>query len=79
VLYRAPADANADAVVAQIGFLAGVFDRAAFRVSAKGGEKAARAIATQAQGRFELPATRIAVAGGEPAGAFATVEILALP
>ena len=54
LVYRA-VDPQADAasVAAQIGFLAGVFEHAAFRVTAKGGEKAARAIAAQARDRFE--------------------------
>lgn len=79
VAYRADAASDAAAVVAQIGFLSGVFDRAAFRVSAKGGEKAARAIAAAARDRFDLPPSRLATAAGEPAGAFAVVEVLALP
>jgi len=74
-------DASADAasVAAQIGFLAGVFERAAFRVSAKGGDKAARAIAASARDRFDLPSSRLATVATEPQGAFASVEILALP
>ena len=81
LVYRASgADVDAAAVATQIGFLAGVFERAAFRVSAKGGEKAARAIAAQARDRFVLPASRLATAGGEPAGgAFAIVEVVTLP
>ena len=63
----------------QIGFLSAVFEKAAFRVSAKGGEKAARAIATAARDAHALPATRLATTTAEPAGAFATVEILSLP
>jgi hypothetical protein len=80
VMYRA-VDAQADAasVAAQIGFLAGVFEHAAFRVTAKGGEKAARAIAAQARDRFDLAPSRLTTAAGEPAGAFAAVEILSLP
>ncbi|MDB4938539.1 MAG: hypothetical protein JWP87_5511 [Labilithrix sp.] len=80
LVYRA-VDAQADAatVAAQIGFLAGVFEHAAFRVSAKGGEKAARAIAAQARDRFDIAPARLATAAGEPAGAFATVEIVSLP
>ncbi|MBX3185656.1 MAG: hypothetical protein KF819_01520 [Labilithrix sp.] len=80
LVYRA-VDVGADAasVAAQIGFLASVFPRAAFRVSAKGGEKAARAIATAAKEKFDLPASRLATVAAEPAGAFASVEILALP
>lgn len=82
LVYRRAVDAQADAasVAGQIGFLAGVFERAAFRVSAKGGDKAAKAIAAQARERFSLPASRLATVGGEPAGgAFAVVEIVALP
>lgn len=80
VLYRA-VDPSADnaSVVSQIGFLSAVFERAAFRVSAKGGEKSARAIATMARDKYSLPATRLATVTAEPAGAFATVEILSLP
>jgi len=77
--YRADATSDAAAVAAQIGFLSGVFERAAFRVSAKGGEKAARVIATAARDRFDLPASRLATVPGEPTGAFAVVEILSLP
>jgi hypothetical protein len=80
VLYRAvEAQADAASVAAQIGFLSGIFEHAAFRVTAKGGEKAARAIANAARERFDLPASRLATGTGEPAGAFAAVEILALP
>jgi len=79
VAYRADATSDSATVVAQIGFLAGVFERAAFRVSAKGGDKAARAIAAAARDKFDLPASRLATAAGEPAGAFAVVEVLALP
>jgi hypothetical protein len=80
LVYRA-VDAQADAasVAAQIGFLAGVFEHAAFRVTAKGGDKAARAIATQARDRFDLAPSRLTTAAGEPAGAFAAVEIVSLP
>ncbi len=80
LVYRA-VDAQADAasVAAQIGFLAGVFEHAAFRITAKGGEKMARAIAAQASDRFDLPASRLATTAGEPAGAFASVEIVSLP
>ena len=80
LVYRAvdPA-ADAASVAAQIGFLASVFERAAFRVSAKGGDKAARIIASSARDGFNLPASRLATAPGEPAGAFASVELLSLP
>jgi hypothetical protein len=81
LVYRAVgADADAAAVVNQIGFLSGVFERAAFRVTAKGGEKAAKALAAQARDKLGLPSSRVVSAGGEPAGgAFATVEIVSLP
>jgi hypothetical protein len=80
LVYRA-VDAQSDAatVAAQIGLLAGVFEHAAFRVSAKGGDKAARAIAAQARDKYDLPASRLATSAGEPAGAFASVEIVSLP
>jgi hypothetical protein len=80
LVYRAvEAQSDAASVAAQIGFLAGVFEHAAFRVTAKGGEKAARAIATQARDRFELSPTRLTTGPGEPAGAFAAVEVVSLP
>ncbi|MBS2013519.1 MAG: hypothetical protein JST00_11555 [Deltaproteobacteria bacterium] len=80
VVYRAvDASIDAAAVASQIGFLSGVFEKAAFRVSAKGGEKAARAIATQARDRYGIAPARLATATAEPAGAFATVEIVSLP
>ena len=74
VVYRAvDAQSDAAAVAAQIGFLAGVFEHAAFRVSAKGGDKAARAIAAQARDRFDLAGRRASrPRRGEPAGAFAS-------
>jgi hypothetical protein len=79
VVYRAPADATPEAVAAQIGFLAGVFERAAFRVTAKGGDKAARAIAAAARDKHDVPEKRLATAAGEPQGTPASVEVLALP
>jgi hypothetical protein len=80
VAYRAvdPA-ADTAAVAAEIGFLAGVFEHAAFRVSAKGGDKAARAIAAAARDSFAISPSRLATSAAEPAGAFATVEIVSLP
>ncbi|MBX3230037.1 MAG: hypothetical protein KIT84_25615 [Labilithrix sp.] len=77
VLYRATAG-DADAVATQLRFLSGVFDRAYFKVTAKGGEKAAKAIAEAARDKG-VPATRLATAAGEPAGALAAVEVLAPP
>ena len=80
LVYRAvDAQTDAAAVAAQIGFLAGVFEHAAFRVTAKGGDKAARAIAAQARDKFDVSASRLATAAGEPTGAFASVEIVSLP
>lgn len=80
VLYRAVDTAtDANAVAAQIGFLAGVFERAVFRISAKGGDKAAKNIAGIARDKYEMPASRLATVGTEPPGAFAAVEILAPP
>lgn len=80
VSYRAvAAEADAAQVAAQIGFLSGVFERAAFRVSAKGGDKAAKAIAQAAKEKFDLPAGRLATVAAEPQGAFAQVDVVALP
>ena len=80
LVYRAvdPA-ADATAVAAQIGFLAGVFEHAGFRVSAKGGDKAAKAIAAAARDGFAIDPKRLATSVAEPAGAFAAVEIISLP
>lgn len=78
--YRAvAAEADAAQVTAQIGFLSGVFERAAFRVSAKGGDKAAKAIAQAAKEKFDLPSNRLATVAAEPQGAFAQVDVVALP
>lgn len=80
VLYRAvDTAADANAVAAQIGFLSGVFERAVFRISAKGGDKAAKNIAGIARDKHEVPASRLATVAAEPQGAFAAVEILAPP
>jgi hypothetical protein len=79
VVYRAAADANADSIAAQIAFLAGVFERASFRVTAKGGDKAAKAIAVLARDKNGVAQTRLATATGEPQGTPASVEVLALP
>lgn len=79
VVYRADATSDAAAVAARIGFLSNVFERAAFRVSAKGGEKSARAIATMAKERFDVPMARLATTTTEPQGTMASVEIVALP
>ena len=77
--YRAGTDADAAAVAAQIGFLAGVFEHAAFRISAKGGDKAARTIAALARDRFDIPSSRLSTVTAEPPGAFANVELVSLP
>jgi hypothetical protein len=79
VLYRAAADASPEAVAAQIAFLAGVFEHAGFRVQAKGGDKTARAIANEASDKHGVARTRLATAPGDPTGAFASVELVALP
>jgi hypothetical protein len=78
VVYRADeASADAAEVARTVSFLAAVFPRAALRVSAKGGAKAARAIAEDAA---RLGAgQRISVSATEPAGAFAAVEVLSPP
>lgn len=79
VVYRADTASDANAVAAQIGFLSGVFERAVFRVSAKGGDKAAKNIAGIARDKYEVPSTRLATVAAEPQGAFAAVEILSPP
>ena len=79
-VYRAPTDATATSVAQQIAFLSGVFERATFRITAKGGEKAAKLIASETQDKQNVPHARLATASGEPpTGVFASVEILALP
>lgn len=75
--YRA-VDVEADKVVTQLVFLSGVFPRASFRISAKGGAKAATAIAAAATEKGIAP-TRLATTTAEPPGAFAAVELLAPP
>jgi hypothetical protein len=77
VAYRAT-DGDADKVAAQIYFLSGVFERASFKVQAKGGDKAAKAIAAAARDKG-VPAARLATVAGDPPGAVANVEILAPP
>ncbi len=62
----------------QIVFLSGVFERAVFKVTAKGGEKAAKAIAAAARDKG-LAGSRLGTAAGEPPGAFAAVELLTPP
>jgi hypothetical protein len=74
--YRAT-EGDLEKAAAQIAFLAGVFDRAGFKITAKGGDKAARALATAAHARG-VPLGRLAVAGTEP-GIFANVEIVSPP
>lgn len=77
--YRADSSADVDSVAAEIGYLANVFERAAFRVSAKGGDKAAKAIAAAARDKEGVSAARLSTTATEPAGAFASVDILVLP
>ncbi len=77
VAYRA-VDGDADKVASQIAFLATVFERGVFKITAKGGDKAAKAIATAARDKG-VAASRLATASGEPLGAFAAVEVLSPP
>ncbi|MCL2779506.1 MAG: hypothetical protein FWD73_16060 [Polyangiaceae bacterium] len=83
IVYRAGAapvaTADAASVADEIGFLASVFERAVFRVKAKGGEKQARVIAAMVRDRFDVPAARLATASGEPKTGIASVEVLAVP
>lgn len=79
VLYRADTASDANAVAAQIGFLSGIFERAVFRISAKGGDKAAKNIASIARDKYEVSSSRLATVAAEPQGAFAAVEILSPP
>jgi hypothetical protein len=77
VAYRATSG-DTEGVVQQMQLLAGVFERASFRVSAKGGAKAATAIATAASEKG-IAASRIATTATEPAGVFAEVLVLSPP
>lgn len=77
VAYRAT-DGDAEKVATQIHFLSGVFERAFFKIQAKGGEKAAKAIAVAARDKG-VPAARLAAIAGEPPGVVANVELLAPP
>ncbi|HVH46979.1 MAG TPA: hypothetical protein VM925_31765, partial [Labilithrix sp.] len=77
VAYRA-VEGDAEEVAAQVAFLAGVFDRCIFKITAKGGEKAARGIATSVRDKGVAP-NRLVTTSGEPAGAFALVEVLSPP
>ncbi|HVJ92555.1 MAG TPA: hypothetical protein VM580_22290, partial [Labilithrix sp.] len=67
VAYRAP-EGEHDKVAEQIAFISGVFERAVFKVTAKGGEKAAKAIALASYDRGVSP-SRLMTAPGEPQGA----------
>ena len=77
VAYRA-VDADADKVASQIAFLAAVFERGVFKITAKGGDKAAKGIASIARDKGVAP-SRMATAPGEPQGVFANVEVLSPP
>ena len=77
VAYRA-VDGDAEKVASQIAFLADVFERGVFKITAKGGDKAARAIAAAAHEKG-VAVARLAVAPGEPQGAFAVVDVLSPP
>jgi hypothetical protein len=77
VAYRATSG-DAESVAQQMQFLAGVFERASFRVSAKGGAKAATAIATAAAEKG-IASSRIGTSPTEPTGVFAEVLVLSPP
>jgi hypothetical protein len=77
VVYRA-AEADAAEVAAEVSFLAAVFDRAVFKITAKGGEKAARAIANDVRDRG-VAQKRLVTTAAEPQGGFAVVEVLSSP
>jgi hypothetical protein len=77
VAYRA-VEGDADKVATQIAFLASVFERGVFKVTAKGGDKAAKAIAAAAREKGVATA-RLSTAPAEPVGAFAVVEVLSPP
>lgn len=77
VTYRA-IDGDAEKVATEMAFLAGVFERANFRVSAKGGEKAARSIVASARDKG-VAANRLGTSPAEPQGAFAAVDVLSPP
>jgi hypothetical protein len=74
--YRA-VDGDAEKAAGQIALLAGVFERAYFKISAKGGEKAARTIATAAHDKGVLT-TRLVTTTAD-AATVASVEIIAPP
>jgi hypothetical protein len=69
------AEGDPEKVAGRVAFLAGVFDHAAFRIAAKGGEKAARPIAAAAHDKG-VPASRLGVATADP-GIFASIEVVA--
>jgi hypothetical protein len=74
----ADAKVDEDALVADVGFLAGVFDRAALRVSARPAALAKSAVES-AYGRFEIAPGRL-LTGAAPAGvAPAAIEVLVGP
>ena len=75
--YRS-AEGDTATVASQMLFLSGVFERAIFRVSAKGGDKAAKAIAAAAREKG-IPANRLATAAAEPQGVAVSVELLSPP
>jgi hypothetical protein len=77
VSYRAT-EGDADKVASQIAFLAGVFERGVFKITAKGGDKAAKAIAAAARDKG-VSLHRLATAPGEPQGVFAVVDVLSPP
>lgn len=71
-------DGEGDKVAGQVWFLSGVFPRAVFKVAAKGGAKAAQQVAASARDKG-VAAGRLGTSANEPAGVFATADILAPP
>jgi hypothetical protein len=70
---------TSDGILTELQLLSGVFGRAVFRVSAKGGEKAALAVATTAMAARKVDGARLAAARSEPKDAFVSIEILLPP
>lgn len=77
IVYRA-VEGDADEVAAQVAFLAGVFERGIFKITAKGGDKAAKAIASNIRDRG-VASNRLLTGAAEPQRAFALVEVLSPP
>jgi hypothetical protein len=77
IVYRAT-EADAAEVASELSFLAAVFDRAVFKISAKGGDKTAKAIANDVRDRG-VAQKRLVTSAAEPQGAFAVVDVLSSP